>query len=147
MKDSCPVSFIQVDGNVLRIGAFLVSTFVVAFLISSQIVLLYILAIDFYIRIYLDKKYSLIFQLAKLIKKTFAIKAAMTDGGAKRLAAQFGLLFSMLLIIQAHLELDIALYVTVSILLVCASLEFMFDYCIGCKVYYILKKINPNLFD
>ncbi len=138
------MSFIQVDGNLVRIGAFFVSVFVLVYLISSQVILLYVLAIDFYIRIYLDKKYSIIFQLSKLVKKVFTIKTAMTDGGAKRLASQFGLLFSIVLIGQAHFHLETALYITASILLVCAFLEFMFDYCVGCKVYHILKKVYPG---
>jgi hypothetical protein len=142
MAKSCPVSFIQVDGNLARIGAFFVALFVVLFLITSEIFLLYILAIDFYIRIYGNKKYSLIFQLSMLVKKIFKIKKSLTDGAAKRLAAQFGLAFSIILIVEAQLSINVALYITASILLFCASLEFIFDYCVGCKVYYLTKRLS-----
>ena len=142
MAKSCPVSFIQVDGNLARIGAFFVALFVVLFLITSEIFLLYNLAIDFYIRIYGNRKYSLIFQLSKLVKKTFNIKKSITDGAAKRLAAQFGLAFSIILIVEAQLSINVALYITASILLFCASLEFIFDYCVGCKVYYLTKRLS-----
>lgn len=142
MAKSCPVSFIQVDGNLARIGAFFVALFVVLFLITSEIFLLYILAIDFYIRIYGNRKYSLIFQLSKLVKKIFNIKKSITDGAAKRLAAQFGLAFSIILIVEAQLSINVALYITASILLFCASLEFIFDYCVGCKVYYLTKRLS-----
>ena len=118
------------------------SLFVVLFLITSEIFLLYNLAIDFYIRIYGNRKYSLIFQLSKLVKKTFNIKKSITDGAAKRLAAQFGLAFSIILIVEAQLSINVALYITASILLFCASLEFIFDYCVGCKVYYLTKRLS-----
>ena len=144
MAESCPVAFRQIDGNLARIGAFFVISFVVAYLLTSTILLLYILAIDFFTRIYWYKPYSIIFQLSIVIKKTLKIETKMTDTGAKKLAAQFGLIFSIILIVQAHFNFDTVLYATASILLICASLELIFDYCIGCKVYYIIKKIYPN---
>jgi len=142
MAKSCPVSFIQVDGNLARIGAFFVALFVVLYLMTSEIFLLYILAIDFYIRIYGNRKYSVIFQLSMIIKKIFHIRKRITDGAAKKLAAQFGLVFSIILIIEAHLSFYGALDITAAILLLCASLEFLFDYCVGCKVYYLLKRFS-----
>lgn len=139
MGNSCPVSFIKVDGNLVRIGAFFVVLFIVLFLVTSEIFLLYVLAIDFYIRIYGNKAYSLIFQLSKLVKKIFNIKKSITDGAAKRLASQFGLAFSVILIIEVQLSINMAFYITVTIFLFCALLEFIFDYCVGCKIYYLTK--------
>ena len=144
MFESCPITLNQVDGNMHRIGAFFVITLVILYLISSLILFLYILALEFFIRLYLNKQFSIIFQLSKTVKKIFKIKTMMTDTGAKRLAAIFGLIFSILLIIEAHLALDTALYITASILLICALMEVIFDYCVGCTVYNIIKKIYPN---
>ncbi|MFT5662157.1 MAG: hypothetical protein ACI9TV_002805 [Sulfurimonas sp.] len=144
MSQSCPITFKRIDGNVARIGAFFVVTLVVLYLATSFILFLYILALDFITRLYLNKEFSIIFQLSKTVKKILKIKTMMTDAGAKRLAATFGLMFSVLLIIEAHFSLDIALYITATILLICASMEVLFDYCVGCKVYYIIKKIYPN---
>jgi hypothetical protein len=144
MAKACPISFKLVDGTLIRIGAFFVSSVVVAYLVTSQLFLLYLLAIDFYIRLYGHKPYSPIYQLSLVVKKTLNLKEDMTDAGAKRLAAQFGLLFSLILIVEAYLGLNLALYITASILLICAFLEALFDYCVGCKVYYIIKKVYPN---
>ncbi len=143
-SQSCPMSFQQIDATIARIGAFFVCCLVLSFFATNSIVLLYILAVDFYIRIYSNKSYSLIYQLSKFIKKIFKLETKLTDSAAKRLAAQFGLLFSLVLIVLAHLELTMALYPIAITLLACASLEFIFEYCIGCKVYYVIKKIYPN---
>jgi len=144
MAEICPVSFHKIDGNLARIGSFFVISILLLYLFSSSVIFLYILSIDFYIRIYGYKPYSLIFQSSKFIKKLLNIKTKMMDSGAKKLAAQFGLIFSIILILESHLHLDTALYITSAILLFCASLELLFDYCIGCKVYYIIKKIYPK---
>jgi len=144
MSQSCPITFKQIDGNLARIGAFFVLFFVLGYLVTSMNIFLYILALDFLIRLYWEKEFSIIYQLSKILKKIFKIKTHMTDAGAKRLAAQFGLLFSIILIIEVHIGLNIALNVTAFILIICASLELLFNYCIGCKVYHIIKKIYPN---
>jgi len=145
MSASCPLTFKLIDGNIARIGSFFVIAFVVTYLVTAMNIFLYILALDFFIRLYLNKEFSIIYQLSKAIKKILKIKTSMTDSGAKRLAAQFGLLFSVILIIEAHLELTVALNITSLVLLICASMEFMFDYCIGCKIYYVIKKHYPGL--
>ena len=143
MSTSCPITLKLIDGNIARIGSFFVIAFVVIYLVSAMKIFLYILALDFFTRLYLDKEFSIIYQLSKAIKKTLKIKTCMTDSGAKRLAAQFGLLFSVILIIESHLELTAALNITSVVLLICASMELLFDYCIGCKIYYVIKKYYP----
>ena len=144
MSTSCPITFKLIDGNIARIGSFFVMAFVLIYLVSAMKIFLYILALDFFIRIYLSKEFSIIYQLSRAIKKILKIKTRMTDSGAKRLAAQFGLLFSLILIIEAHLELTLALNITSLVLLTCAFLEFILDYCIGCKIYYLIKRYHPT---
>ncbi|PHS56128.1 MAG: hypothetical protein COB17_00060 [Sulfurimonas sp.] len=144
MAQSCPIAFKHIDGNLARIGAFFVLLCVLGYLVTSMTIFLYILALDFSTRLYWKKEFSIIYQLSKILKKILKVKTYMTDAGAKRLAAQFGLQFSIILIIEAQLGLDIALNITAFILISCASLELLFDYCIGCKVYHIIKKVYPN---
>ncbi|WP_324171659.1 DUF4395 domain-containing protein [Sulfurimonas sp.] len=144
MDTSCPIAFREIDGTIVRIGAFFVSLVVVAYLFTSQIFLLIFLVIDFYIRIYWHKPYSLIFQLSRFVKKILKLDSDMTDAGSKRLAAQFGLLFSIMLIVEGFVGFDFALYLTAGALLVCTSLEVLFGYCVGCKIYFIIKKVYPG---
>ncbi len=144
METACPLAFRQIDGNIVRIGAFFVSLVVVAYLFTSQIFLLVFLVVDFATRIYWHKPYSLIFQLSRFVKHILKLNSDMTDAGAKRLAAQFGLLFSVMLVIESFFNLDVALYITATALLVCTTLEVLFSYCVGCKIYFIIKKIYPN---
>lgn len=113
---SCPISCRLTDGTIARIGAYFFILFIIAYLYTIQIVFLYILAIDFFIRIYLKKSYSTVFQLSRLVKKILKLKTKMTAGAAKRLAAQFGLIFSIMLAFEVLLDFKLAFYITVSIL-------------------------------
>ncbi|WP_321777227.1 DUF4395 domain-containing protein [Sulfurimonas sp.] len=144
MDISCPIAFREIDGTIVRIGAFFVSVVVIIYLFTSQIFLLIFLTVDFAIRIYGHKPYSPIYQLSHLVKRIFRFKANMTDAGAKRLAAQFGLLFSVMLVIEGLLDLTLLLHITAAALLACTFLEVLFGYCVGCKIYFIIKKIYPN---
>jgi hypothetical protein len=142
MARSCPLSFKQIDGTIARINAVFITLLVVMFLITSNEFILYFLAIDFLLRLSNYKSFSPIFNLSKNVKKLFSLKTNMTDAGAKRLAAYFGLIFIVLMSILSNLNLDVALYITATILLFCSSLEVLFNYCVGCEIYHIYKKLN-----
>jgi hypothetical protein len=68
----------------------------------------------------------------------------MVDGGAKRLAAYFGLTFMILLAFESFFHLRDILYITAGVFLSCAFLEVAFDFCIGCKIYFLIKKVYPD---
>lgn len=143
MSKACPLIFRQIDGTIARVSAVFVSFFVVIFLLTSQVLFLYFISVDFLMRLYGLKEYSLIQQLSLFTQRFLSLKTEMTDAGAKRLAAGFGLFFMLLLIIEYHFKLDTAIFFTAGAFLVCSFLEIAFSYCIGCKVYFIVKKIYP----
>ena len=144
MSHTCPVSFENVDSNIARFSALLVSLFVVFYLLSLNPYILYFLAYDFYMRLFCQKKFSLVFQVSKILKVVFNLKDKMVDGGSKRLAGYFGVFFVLLLVSLNHLHLDMASYIVGAVFLFCASLEALFNYCLGCKIYFIIKKIYPK---
>lgn len=147
MSQACPLAFRLIDGTLARISALFVALFVLLFLFTNQSGFLFFILIDFMMRLYGFKKYSLVLNAAILTKKIFALQTAMTDAGAKRLAAHFGVLFVVLLIIESFLALHVTLYLTALSFLLCTALEIFFGYCIGCKIYYIIKKIYPKFME
>jgi hypothetical protein len=144
MSYSCPINFEQIDANVSRFSAFLVAHLVVGYLISSNIFILYFLALDFILRLFVKKGCSPLFIIAQFFKDILKIKEKFTDGGAKRLAGYFGLVFVLLLILTHLLDLWILSLVIATIFLSCSLLDVIFNYCLGCKIYFIIKKIFPN---
>lgn len=145
MAQVCPLTFRQVDATVVRIGSFFVMFTVALFLSTLQVGLLYLLSVDFLIRLYGKKSYSPVYLFSIGIKSLLRLETKMEDAGAKRLAAQFGLLFLLVLIAAYHLHLDMVLYTAGAVFLSCASMELLFGYCIGCKVYFVMKKITSGL--
>ena len=58
MSQACPVSFKQVDENAARMNAVLSALSVVLFLVTSYKFILFFLAIDFFVRGFIDPLYS-----------------------------------------------------------------------------------------
>ncbi len=141
MAPACPIAFRQIDGTVVRINSLTVSLMLMAYLLSSQILLIYVLAIDLVIRLFINKELSPINQTGRLIKAIIRAKTINTDAGAKRLAAYFALGFSWAVIALHVFELfDVAKIVTM-IFVACSLLELVFNYCVGCKIYFLYKKL------
>jgi len=141
MAPACPIAFRQIDGTVIRINALSISLMLLAYLFTSEILIIYILGIDLIIRLFVNKALSPINQTSRLIKAVIRAKTINTDAGAKRLAAYFALGFSWVVIgLHAFGLFDIAKVVTV-IFVACSLMELFFNYCVGCKIYFIYKKL------
>jgi len=144
MSSSCPLNFERVDSNVSRLSSLTVAFLVILYLFSSNIYILMFLALDFIVKLFVNKELSPISILSHFIKRTLRIKDKFTDGGAKRLAGMFGLLFVVLLILTHFLNIWVASLVVAGIFLSCSLFDVLFNYCIGCKVYFIVKRIYPS---
>jgi len=142
MARSCPISFKEIDGTIARINAMFITLLIVTFFITAYTSILYFLVIDLGVRLFGYYNFSLIFNFSKLVKKIFFLKTKMTDAGAKRLATFFGLFFVLLMSVLSNFHFDNALYITGIILLICSSLEMLFNYCLGCEIYHIYQKIK-----
>jgi hypothetical protein len=144
MAQACPLLFRQIDGTVARINAVSVTLLVVLYLATFQPLWLYILGCDFMIRLYGSKSYSPIQRISLWTQKAMRLEPKMTDAGAKRLAAHFGLLFTVLLLIGHYLGLHAFGVSLASVFLLCLTLELLFNYCVGCKIYFVIKKVYPE---
>ncbi|MFZ2889888.1 DUF4395 domain-containing protein [Sulfuricurvum sp.] len=147
MSQQCPLNFRQIDATVTRINTLFVILSIVGFLVTQNKVILIVLIIDFILRLYGYKHLSLIHICSVFIQKKLSLPVKMEDGGAKRLAAFFGVGFTIVLLIFSWLKADLIVALVAGIFLSCASLELLFGYCIACKIYYIAKKFSPKRFD
>jgi len=144
MSQACPLAFRQIDGTIARLNALSVFVVLTLFILFPDPLLLLFLAIDFMIRLYGKKSFSPIQYLSIHLQNLFHLKREMTDAGAKRLAAHFGLAF-VILTLSAYLSgLTLAMYLFAGIFLFCLTLELLFAYCIGCKIYFIYRKFVPE---
>jgi len=137
---SCPVSFVKIDANIVRINAFYVLLFFSSYLISMNKFILLFLLVDFSIRLFVSKSFSLLYYLSSKTKEFLHVKTKLEDSAPKKLATSFGLLFLFLILLFDLLHVEILFYVTSGILLICLFLEIIFNYCLGCQIYYLYKK-------
>ena len=144
MSNACPLNFTKVDSNVSRFSALFVALLVLSYLATQNIYILLFLLIDFILKLFLNPGISPIMMLAEFLKSTFKIKTKYADGGAKKLAGYFGLFFVFSLIITHFLHIWLLSLGIAIVFLACSLLDVFFDYCIGCKIYFIIKKIYPN---
>jgi len=142
MAETCPIAFRQIDGTIVRINALSLSLIVGAYLISGQIIFIYVLGIDLMIRLFMSKRLSPINQLSQLIKIAIRAKTHNTDAGAKRLAAYFALGFSLSIIALHSFEFLYEAKVLGTVFILFSSLEVVFNYCVGCKIYFIYKRFT-----
>ncbi|PHR56020.1 MAG: CDP-alcohol phosphatidyltransferase [Arcobacter sp.] len=138
----CPISYIQVDENVIRIQAFYISLFAVSYLVTESITIILILFIDFLTRSLKCPEYSVLFNLSQITKKIFKISSVSVDAGPKYFANNIGLFVISLAIIFSFIHLEPLALITVSVLLSCALLESVFGFCIACKFYPIWVYIS-----
>lgn len=144
MAQACPLLFRQIDGTVVRLNAISVALLVTLFLATSNPLWLYFLGTDFIIRLYGSKSYSPINRLSLWLQRMMHLSPQMTDAGAKRLAAHFGLLFTVLLLVGHYLGLSAFGTALAALFLLCLGMEIILNYCVGCKIYFIVKKFYPG---
>jgi len=144
MSTSCPLNFIKVDATIARFVSFLISSLVGVYLYTHNVWILYFLVFDFLVRLFFNPEFSILYMLARVLKSILKIESSFTDGGAKKLAAFFGLFFVFLLIVSEYLGVWSLSFGIAIVFLSCSLLDVFFNFCIGCKIYYIIKKIYPN---
>lgn len=144
MSNACPLNFTKVDSTVSRFSALFVALLVLSYLATQNIYILFFLFVDFMLKLFLNPGISPIMMLAELLKSTLKIKTKYADGGAKKLAGYFGLFFVSSLIVTHFLHIWLLSLGIAIVFLACSLLDVFFDYCIGCKIYFIIKKIYPN---
>ncbi|MDB2562276.1 DUF4395 domain-containing protein [Sulfurimonas sp.] len=144
MSYSCPLNFVQVDSNASRLSSLIVASLVVIYLFTSIEYILYFLVLDFSVRLFVNKAYSPISIVSLRARKLLKMEEKFTDGGAKRLAGIFGLIFVSSLVVTHFLALGSLTYIVAGIFLSCSLLDVFINYCLGCQIYYIVKKLYPS---
>lgn len=144
MAQSCPLAYRQIDGTITRLNALSIFILLTLFVYFLHPLILLFLGFDYMIRLYGNKSYSPIYLLSFALQKLFGLKAEMVDAGAKRLAGHFGLFFVFLALAADLAGLTVVMYAAVAVFIFCLSLELLFAYCIGCKIYFIYRKFVPE---
>ncbi|MCH9813016.1 MAG: DUF4395 domain-containing protein [Epsilonproteobacteria bacterium] len=139
MAQSCPISQKRVDANVVRFIATLTAATALLFLLTDHSFFILLLLFDFSVRLFRKQKLSPFCFLSTTILQVLPVKPKLCDEAPKRFALVMG--WVMLILIAAFIlfSLHTLAFVLTLILFVCATLEALFEFCVGCKIYQILN--------
>ena len=130
----CPISAVKVDNNVSRLTVFFNAVLLALFVITQSPFFVILCAVDYGIRVLGNPKYSPMRWIAANIASLLKWSVYLKDQAPKIFASRLGLLFSAGGVIFFPFSLQISL-IFAGILLVFATLDSVFDLCMGCLTY------------
>ena len=141
MNETCPIHPDRVDEGAARLGAGLTLLITGLSIGLGRAWLPLLLAADFGLRSRGWNRFSPIAQAAKGLRVLARLEPKPTNAGPKRFAALLGLVFSLAIAIALALHHPKAALAVAVALGLCASLEAFLGYCLGCKVYTLLRAV------
>jgi len=145
MPQTCPISVHRVDANLVRAIAFQVLLFTLLLLLTQESIFAFILCFDFIIRTLRYSQWSPFHTIAKFVLTGWGIAPKLCDESPKRFALYLGLVGSLFLAVSYVAGFIVFATSIAMILLLCALLETLFEYCIGCKIYYAIQIIKGGI--
>ncbi len=142
MADTCPIAGFGVNKSVVRTSAFLTLGAVLIFLFTPVKWIILILTVDFFLRSFLKGKYSPIRAASIIINKALAIKPNVVNAGPTIFAAKIGFTCCLLMSLAYVFGFMLCGYIIGGIIALCAALEAFLGYCVGCKLYSLMKKMT-----
>ncbi len=135
----------HVNEKVVRLIATQVILLTLIILLTGWTWLAFFLAADFVLRAFTSIP-SLLAVIAKGLAKAFGLTPKPIFAPPKRFAAGLGFVFSLGIGIFLYLHYPVSAYATGGILIVCATLEAVFNICPGCYVYnwIVAPIVNRN---
>lgn len=146
LNESCPVSGVKVNENVVRVIALYTVIITSVSLYFNLYALTFLLSVDFAIRAFTDGEYSVLRLLALKTVSVLNIKAKPVDAAPKKFAALLGYLFSINIFVFQFFEITIIAHVLGFMLVACALLEGVLGFCVGCVVYYQIERLKKIKF-
>lgn len=140
MNEVCPISFQQVNERAVQINAVLAVFSIMIFLFTPFKWIIFILAVDFFIRGFLDLSYSFYSFVSKTILRLGKVKPVMVNAGPKIFAAKIGFIFCCFIALSYLFNFQVTGMIFSAIFIFFAALEAIFRFCVACRLYpYILK--------
>ena len=134
----CPISDQRVNEQVTRLNSmFTIGIIVLAFVMNSVSLFVFLIA-DFFIRAFTEIKFSPLNFASTQLSHTFNFPIRMIDKAPKIFAARLGFLMITTIACLFVFGLNVLSIIVAAILIVFASLEFLFAICVGCMIYTYL---------
>lgn len=142
MAQACPISSQRIDAGRVRMAAWIMSCFVLLFLVTGNILWFLPVLVDMAFRVAGWSAYAPMLLLARQINRLSRAAPKFEDAAPKRFAAQVGVLVS-LAIAASWLLVFVKTSVSLAVvLLACMLLEAAFGFCVGCRLYGLAQLLK-----
>jgi len=131
---ACPVSYEQVDKHLIKAYSSLVLFVLFFTLLSGQYLLMYLITLDFIVRVFAGIKYSPLCKILTSSMRISAIKPVLINAGTKKISAQAGLIFSCLICLFHLVGWQWVSIVVALMFITAIAIDLIFDYCLACKI-------------
>ena len=135
-KIICPISTERIDSNSSRLTIFINVILLACFLIFSNPIFIILVALDYFVRAALPIKYSPVRWIAGRILNLLRPKQKLIDLAPKIFASRLGFLCALAASILIFLGCSMASLITAASLMALATLDAVFNFCLGCQIYY-----------
>jgi hypothetical protein len=132
--EACPVSYDQVNKNLIKAYSSIVLITLAYTFFTGHYWAMYLISIDFMIRVFAGIKYSPLCNFLTASMKITPLKPILVNAGTKKIAAQVGLLFALGIVIFHLSDLDILANIFIGMFALAIFLDLFFDYCLACKM-------------
>ncbi len=138
MAQTCPISEKRTDTNIFRLISSFTSLTALLFMITGQSFFIFLLLFDFSARFFQKQNFSPFFKLSTIVLRFLPLKPKPSDDAPKRFALILGWSMVVAIVFFYLIGLDKVAFLFSAILFACALIEMLFDFCIGCKIYYFI---------
>ncbi len=142
MEKYCPIISETVDSKLIRINAFFILVTLMFYFLSPYKWTIYIVAIDFLIRVIFGMKYSPVCKVIQHSLNIAKVEPYRVNAGPKKIASRFGLTFSLLIISFQLFNMEIANEIVTVVFIIATGLEAFVNFCMVCKIYPYLNKLG-----
>ncbi len=137
----CPVDFVSVNENKVRLTALFVLLLAIAFTVWQHWIIPAFLVVDFFSRAFNLGKFSLLNLVSGALVSFLNIRNKPTDLGPKRFAAKIGFIFCAIILLLSLFKVFTAALAFAGIIILFAFLESAFGFCAGCYMYTFYKRL------
>ena len=132
--EACPISYEQVNKNLIKAYSSIVLIILAYTILTGHYWAMYLIGLDFLIRVFAGIKYSPLCNLLTGMMKITPLKPVLVNAATKKIAAQVGLIFAIGVCTFHLLGYTILSNIFIYMFMFAISLDLVFNYCLACKL-------------
>jgi len=130
----CPTSLDHVNKNLIKAYSSIVLIVLMYTLFTGHYWAMYLISLDFLIRVFAGIKYSPLCNFLTASLKITPLKPVLVNAASKKIAAKVGLIFALAVSIFHLMGFELLSDIFIGMFAIAISLDLFFNYCLACKM-------------